>query len=219
MNCDKIVYHFFGVNSPPNIVLGEHRYISHLAQVHSARCVELKSCSDIDFNLEADAQITSDPNIVLVIQTADCVPVLLYDRKAKVIGAIHAGWRGALVGIIANTVEKVNALKHENLELEAIIGPCIRQMSYEVDESFFEKFMEKDATSSKFFLKKIGSIQKYFFDLPAYVRELLLRAGVLATYDVGIDTFTADKFFSHRRSIQHNTPAGRNLSVIGIRQS
>ena len=225
---DKVICGFLGtdfaekcdVNSPLAIL--EHlnsgySNVAWLNQVHSAKCVELKSSECINYQQEADAQITCNPDIILAVRTADCVPILIYDREATIIGTIHAGWKGALNGIIDVTIRKVRA--STSMPLKAIIGPCIRQKSYEVEEDFIRKFEEKDALCRTFVRQNLEDPSKYFFDLPECVKHFLLEAGVNAISDIGLDTFTDTRFFSHRRAVKSNKKCGRNLSVIGIKHN
>ncbi|ABC64818.1 peptidoglycan editing factor PgeF [Erythrobacter litoralis] len=186
-----------------------------LKQVHSARVVHVKEGDSWphDARLEADAMVTRAPECVLAIVTADCAPVLLADRVVGVVGAAHAGWRGAHGGVLANTVAAMVELGAERGRIAAAIGPTIAQASYEVDEAFRTRFEEEDAA---FFMS--GRPGHYQFDLPAYVGASLKRAGVGRIDDLAQDTYTQpDRFHSFRRATHDGSPTeGRQFSLIGL---
>lgn len=185
-------------------------------QVHSPDCVTLSApWSDAD-RPRADALATSQPGVLLGIITADCAPVLLADREAGVIGAAHAGWRGAFDGVIENTVAAMVALGARADAIEAAIGPCIAQASYEVDAAFRERFLSVSAENRRFFAP--GQPGHWQFDLPGYVAVRLDAAGVLRVDSLGLDTYAApDRYFSFRRATHRGEPAyGRQISLIGL---
>lgn len=162
---------------------------------------------------EADAIVTDRPGLLLGIVTADCAPVLLADTGAGVVGAAHAGWRGALGGVLDRTVEAMVALGAQPANIRAAIGPTIAQRSYEVDEAFCEAFSDADA---RFFAP--GREGHRQFDLPAYVKHRLGAAGVTHVEDLGEDTYAQpERFYSYRRSVHRSEKTdGRQLSVIGL---
>lgn len=182
-----------------------------LKQVHSNRVHRAaESWSD---RPEGDALCTDRPGLVLGIVTADCAPVLFADPEAGVVGAAHAGWRGARSGVLENTVEAMISLGARRALIRAAIGPTIAQASYEVDHQFREQF---GAGDEQFFA--VGRPSRYQFDLPAYVAHRLQAAGVLRIEDLAEDTYTQpDRFFSFRRAT-HRAEAdeGRQLSVIAV---
>ena len=162
---------------------------------------------------EGDALVTDRPALALGIVTADCAPVLLADPAAGVIGAAHAGWRGALGGVLENTVAAMVSLGAEPANIVAAIGPTIAQASYEVDKGFRDAFEEEDA---RFFVSgRPGHCQ---FDLPAYVAHRLQAAGVGLVEDLGEDTYAQPgRFFSYRRATHRSQPTnGRQISIIGL---
>lgn len=163
---------------------------------------------------EADAMVTDRAGLVLVIVTADCAPVLFADREAGVVGAAHAGWRGANQGVIANTVAAMAALGARPEKMVAVIGPCIAQESYEVDAPFREHFGEGDAP---FF--RVGSAGHWQFDLPGYVAARLEQAGVGWIESLNRDTYAeAGLFHSYRRASHRcETAEGRQISLIALR--
>ena len=163
---------------------------------------------------EADALVTAQPGLALAIVTADCAPVLFADREAGVVGAAHAGWRGANQGVIANTVAAMAALGARPEKIVAVIGPCIAQPSYEVDEPFRAHFGQEDAP---FF--RTGRAGHWQFDLAGYVAARLEAAGVGWIESLNRDTYTeAELFHSYRRASHRNeTSGGRQISLIALR--
>lgn len=163
----------------------------------------------------ADALVTAVPNVCLGIKTADCAPVLLADEEAGVVGAAHAGWRGAAFGVLENTIEAMVSLGAEASRIAALVGPCIAPQSYDVGEDMRREFLQADLRSDLFFTS-VGT-GKYRFDLPGYVLARLERLGIEAAEWVGEDTYALEsKYFSHRRSSQKGRPCGRQISVIGL---
>jgi purine-nucleoside/S-methyl-5'-thioadenosine phosphorylase / adenosine deaminase len=164
---------------------------------------------------EADAIVTAKPGLAIGILTADCAPVLFCDGEAGVIGAAHAGWRGALSGIIDATVMAMVTLGARPERIVAAIGPAISQDAYEVGGEFVERFVAKEPESSAFFITDEGSGEPHF-DLPAYVGERLARAGVGTVTDLGHCTYCEEtRLFSYRRSQHHGEDDyGRQISAI-----
>ncbi len=188
-----------------------------LNQVHGGEVILIDEAEKIygDQNLpKADAIVTNLKNIALAIVTADCAPVLLLDEKAKIIAAAHAGWRGAKSGVLQNIVLAMKGLGAT--EIKAFIGPMIQQNSYEVSQEFFADFVAEDAVNKKYFLRSEKD-EKFLFDLPFYVEEILQKIGV-KTFNSRIDTYEKEEsFFSFRRSTHRNEKdCGRNVSVIII---
>lgn len=163
---------------------------------------------------KADAMVSNRAGMLLGILTADCAPILLADEKNKVIGAAHAGWRGALAGIIEATVDAMEQLGAEKKYIIAAIGPCIAQSSYEVDESFRRTFEEKDRACGVHFIPG-KSAGKYYFDIGAYGESRLKRTGIVAetlNHDTCADD---DHFFSYRRAtLRGEKEYGRQVSAI-----
>jgi polyphenol oxidase len=194
-------------------VFGErYSHISILKQVHGNRVVEVQDVPDLGEEHEADAQVTNKKGILLAIQTADCVPLLFIDQENEVIGAAHAGWKGALAGIAAETLKKMQDLGAKSESVEVVIGPCIQQESYEVGAEFLEEFLLKDKDSQKFFIPGKKK-EKYMFDLPGHVKGSLCGMGLKGIFDTELNTFLMkEKFFSHRRK-KHE---GSVMSVVGL---
>ena len=164
---------------------------------------------------EADAIVTVEPGLAIGILTADCAPVLLCDGEARVIGAAHAGWRGALAGIIEATVKAMGKLGAKPQRITAVIGPTISQKAYEVGADFVEQFLAQELDSSAYFVTDEFSGEPHF-DLPGYVGERLARAGVGAIADLGLCTYCEEtRLFSYRRSQHHGEDDyGRQISAI-----
>jgi len=164
---------------------------------------------------KGDALITNVNNIALGILTADCVPILIYDKNEKIISAIHSGWKGAYKGIINKVVKYLIKKGSKPKNLIAVIGPCITQKNYEVQKNFKDKFIKKDKQSKKFF-KIIKN--KTYFSLNNYVYSQLKKLGVKNLEIINKDTFEPkNNFFSARRSIRNKeNDYGRNISVIMI---
>ncbi|GLR46535.1 peptidoglycan editing factor PgeF [Sphingomonas astaxanthinifaciens] len=184
-------------------------------QVHGAVVLEAGDWAD-DARPEADALVTDRPGILLGILTADCAPVLFADREAGIVGAAHAGWRGALAGVTDATIDAMERLGAERSRIAAAIGPTIARASYEVDPAFPEPFLAADPAAERFFAE--GPAGRPHFDLPAYLLDRLARAGLRRVEALGLDTYAREEdFYSFRRSTHRNEPSyGRQLSLIGL---
>lgn len=149
--------------------------------------------------LEADGAVTTKKGIALCIRTADCVPVLFEDRKNGVIGAAHAGWRGAFKGILENVIKLMIEKGAELTNIRAAVGPCIMQKSYEVDSNFYNQFVEQDLQNKKYFAS--GKQEGYFyFDLLNYCLDRLKLLGVKDVEASNLDTYSLkEEYFSFRR--------------------
>lgn len=185
-------------------------------QVHSPDCVTVSDPWDDAARPEADALVTDRPGLLLGILTADCAPVLLADRDAGVIGAAHAGWRGAIAGVTDRTIEAMVRLGARRERIRAAIGPCIAQASYEVDLAFRERFLLEDSDNLRFFAA--GRPDHFQFDLEGYVAARLEAAEIGGIEKLGLDTYAAPKrFYSFRRATHRSEPSyGRQMSVIGL---
>lgn len=184
-------------------------------QVHSADVVTVNAT--LDPRPQADAMVTDRPNLLLGILTADCVPVLFHDPQANVIGAAHAGWKGALAGVTDNTISAMEALGADRSHIACAIGPCIARPSYEVDAGFRAKFLEADTDNDRFFAA--GKPGHFQFDIESYVAARLQAAGISSIDKLGLDTYVhADRYFSYRRSCHRGEPGyGRQISLIGLK--
>jgi YfiH family protein len=192
---------------PPSHFLSVH-------QIHSPDAVIATGPWDIATRPKADAIVTRTEGLAIGVTAADCGPVLFADPKARVIGAAHAGWKGALSGVVEATVEAMEKLGAERASIVAAIGPLIRQPSYEVGNEFVERFVEADAENSLYFLPAAREGHA-MFDLAGFIRGRLENAGVLMIDDTGIDTYSDQRFFSYRRSV-HRKEAdyGRHVHAI-----
>ncbi len=166
----------------------------------------------------ADALVTARPGLVLGIVTADCGPVLFADQKAGVVGAAHAGWRGAHGGILENTIAAMEAVGATRPNIAAAIGPTIAQASYEVDAPFRENFSSDDDRHFAIAPDR-ESGPRWLFDLPGYISARLSRAGIALTHDCKRDTFAEGEcYYSYRKSTHKGEPNyGRQLSAIGLK--
>ncbi|MBC2651807.1 peptidoglycan editing factor PgeF [Novosphingobium aerophilum] len=185
-------------------------------QVHSAECVTVGEPWPDDARPEADALVTDRPGLLLGVVTADCAPVLLADRTAGVIGAAHAGWKGAFGGVTDATVMAMEALGARREAIVAAVGPCIAMASYEVDAGFEARFLAADPANGRFFAP--GRPDHAQFDLEGYVAHRLAAAGVGRVERLGEDTYAQEsRFFSFRRATHRGEPAyGRQISAIAL---
>jgi YfiH family protein len=166
---------------------------------------------------EGDAIVTATPGLALGALTADCAPILLADPEAKVVACAHAGWKGALDGVIGSAVKAMQALGAEPGRIRAVVGPCIGSKSYEVGAEFLERFAHHDPGSERFFGPGADAGHR-LFDLPGFVLWRLEQAGVTDAEWIGHDTCAEEEqFFSNRRAFKHGEgDYGRLLSVIGL---
>jgi hypothetical protein len=187
-----------------------------LYQVHSPDVVVATAPWDGGARPKADAIVTSTEGLAIGVTAADCGPILLVDPSARVIGAAHAGWKGALTGVLESTVDAMEKLGADRSGIVAAIGPMIRQNSYEVGSEFVERFLEADAEHAMFFLPAERD-RHAMFDLAGFIRMRLENAGVLMIDDTGVDTYTDERFYSYRRSV-HRKEAdyGRHVHAIAL---
>jgi YfiH family protein len=165
---------------------------------------------------KADAIVTRTEGLAIGVTAADCGPILFVDPSARVIGTAHAGWKGALTGIVESTVDAMEKLGAERGGIVAAIGPLIRQHSYEVGGEFVERFLDADAENARFF--QPGERNGHaMFDLAGFIRMRLENAGVLMIDDIGVDTYSDERFFSYRRSVHRKEPDyGRHVHCIAL---
>ena len=195
---------------------GAHDDIAACYQIHSAVC-RVAEAGWKGERPEGDAIVTAAPGVVCGVLTADCAPVLFADAEAGVVGAAHAGWKGALGGIVHSTVASMQALGADPSRIVAVVGPCIAQDSYEVGADFEERFAHHDPGSERFFIP--GSApDKRLFDLPGFVLWRLEQAGVGEAAWTGDDTrIDAARFYSNRRAYLNGEPDfGRLMSAISL---
>ena len=216
----------FGSNDDREAIAGNRRLaiaallpeaeLATVHQVHSAAVVVADAPWPQDARPRADGLVTDRPNLLIGILTADCAPVLFADHKAVVVGAAHAGWRGALAGVTDATIEAMERLGARRERIHAAVGPCIAQPSYEVDEAFRARFLDADGENARLFVP--GPAGKPHFDLEGYVVHRLIAAGVGEVEELNLDTYAeADRFFSFRRATHRGeADYGRQLSAIAI---
>ena len=185
-------------------------------QIHSARCVEVTAPWPQDDRPRADAMVTDRRGLLLGILTADCAPVLFADAEAGVIGAAHAGWRGAFEGVTDATLTEMERLGAQRERIAAAVGPCIAQPCYEVDDTFRARLLDRDQANTRFFID--GGKGKPHFDLAAFVAHRLREAGVGNVESRGLDTYAdPDRFYSYRRATHRGeADYGRQISLIGL---
>jgi len=189
-------------------------FLITLNQTHSNKVIYLEKESDIKNRMNADAIVCKVKNLAIGILTADCAPILFYDAQEKIIGCAHSGWKGALNGIIQNTVKKFNELGSNNNNLIAVIGPCIKKENYQVGQEFYDNFITYDKKNANFF-KKINN-EKFIFDLRGFINKEIANLNIKNIENIEKDTFSEVKtFYSYRRSlINHEKDYGRCISVI-----
>jgi YfiH family protein len=187
-----------------------------LHQVHSATAIAVTEPFPDDRRPHADALVTDRPGLLLGILTADCTPVLFADATAGVVGAAHAGWKGAIGGVVESTIAEMEKLGATRADIAAAIGPTIARKSYEVDESFFRRFAEVDPENERFFSP--GRAGHHQFDLEGYVVSRIAAAGVPRVQALGLDTYSdPERFFSYRRATHRGEPDyGRQIALIGL---
>ena len=197
------------IGVPPTHFLSVH-------QIHSADVMVATAPWDAASRPRADAIVTRVEGLAIGASAADCGPILLVDPNARVIGAAHAGWKGALTGILEATVAAMENLGAERNGIIAAIGPLIRQPSYEVGAEFVERFIEADAENALFFIPAARQGHS-MFDLAGFIRMRLENAGIPMIDDVGIDTYSDERFYSYRRSVHRKeTDYGRHVHAIAL---
>ena len=183
-------------------------------QTHSNKVMIITNKNKNLNKFKSDAIVTQLRGYGLGVVTADCVPIVLYDKKNHTIGCIHAGWKGALSGIVENTIKTFKKISLNN-EIFAAVGPCIDKKSYEVDSNFYKEFILRSKKNKIYFLKK--NKNKKLFDLRGYVTHKLLKLNINVDH-INLDTFKQkSNFFSYRRSQKKGeTDYGRCISVISL---
>jgi YfiH family protein len=191
-------------------------YFLSVHQIHSPDAVVATGPWQSASRPRADAIVTRLEGLAIGVTAADCGPILFVDPNARVIGAAHAGWKGALTGILESTIEAMARLGAERSGIVAAIGPLIRQHSYEVGGEFVERFVEADAENGLFFIPSTREGHS-MFDLAGFIRMRLENAGVLMIDDIGVDTYSDERFYSYRRSVHRKEPDyGRHVHAIAL---
>lgn len=184
-------------------------------QIHSAQAVIVDGPFPSGQRPRADAVVTRTPGLSIGILTADCGPVLLADPQARVVAAAHAGWRGAMNGVLEATLLAMESLGAERRRIHAALGPCINQPSYEVGEEFLDRFIDTDAAAARFFQTPAGATRPHF-DLPAFILSDLRTRGLASVISEARCTYTDESnFFSFRRTTHRSEDDyGRQISAI-----
>jgi len=190
--------------------------LSTIHQTHSVDAVEIKGTATKIPRPKCDAMVSRTEGAVLGIQTADCQPVLFADAKAGVIGAEHAGWKGALNGVLQSTIDAMEKIGAIRRDIAAVIGPTISQRAYEVGPEFFDLFLAEDPAFSRFFAAGTGD--RLIFDLPSFGLHQLRAAGIGSARWTGHCTFSdPDRFYSYRRTTHaREVDYGRLISIIRL---
>jgi len=183
-------------------------------QTHSNKVVVVNDTNKHIQRIDSDALVTNKKNIAISVLTADCVPILIYDEVNQIVGSVHAGWRGALNGVIENTLNEITKIG-KNGKINVAIGPCIGVKNYEVGEEFYSMFVKKSKKNDKFFL---STKNKLLFDLRKYVNSKFKDRAIKNVENIDFDTFSVNEnFFSARRSKQTNEKDyGRCISAISL---
>ncbi len=187
-----------------------------LHQIHSPDSIYVTAPFADESRPKADSMVADRRGLILGILTADCAPVLLADREAGVIAAAHAGWKGALGGVVEATVAEMERRGADRARIAAAVGPCIARRSYEVDEGFLRRFAEADPENERFFA--LGREGHHQFDLEGFVLARLAAAGLTRIEALGEDTYSQpERFFSYRRATHKGEPDyGRQVSLIAL---
>ncbi|SHF16487.1 conserved hypothetical protein [Litoreibacter ascidiaceicola] len=218
LNCGQ------GSSDQTDIVLTNRARVAQAMQVPPDHLVSVHQCHSADVVIvdgpikdkpKADGMVCATEGVALGVLTADCQPVLFADAQAGVIGAAHAGWGGAVAGILENTVDAMVGLGATRERIQAVIGPCISQAAYEVGPEYFERFYDEDPENARFFAN--GNGDKMQFDLPAYGLHRLRAAGVNAEWTRHCTYSDAARFYSYRRSVhQKEADYGRLIATIRL---
>jgi polyphenol oxidase len=216
-----------GQDDPAHVAINRNRAMEAIGltsaalsgayQVHGIAVAEVAAPIPNDARPEADALVTNVPGLALGIVTADCGPVLFADHKAGVVGAAHAGWRGAVAGVLEAVLEAMEKLGAQRADIAAVVGPCIRQDSYEVGADLRDAVLAQNAEAERFLIsgRRPGH---WLFDLPGYCAARLVASGAGTVGVIAADTFAEpDRFFSpRRRTLNGEGPIGHQLSAIAL---
>jgi YfiH family protein len=210
-------------DEPAAIRKNRGRVTSHLGagdlasayQVHGTTALVVSEPWPAGERPKADAMVTATPGIALGVLTADCAPVLFADEQARVVAAVHAGWRGALSGVVEAAIEAMESLGAKRERIRAAVGPCIGQGAYEVGPEFKAEFLDRDSASARFFTSPNMNGRPHF-DLSGYVGHRLRRAKVANAVALDVCTYARNEdFFSYRRTLSRREPDyGRQISAI-----
>ena len=185
-------------------------------QVHSKKVVLINRIN-FDKKFAADGMITQDRNINIAVLTADCCPIFLFDDDSSFISCLHSGWKGCYLNIVENALKKIRRIQPDTKKINAIIGPCLNKTNFEVSSDFKEKFIKRNLSYKKFFIKK-NNKDKNLFNMRGVIKFQLKKNNIFKIEDVDLDTYSnKDLFYSHRRSThKNNLPTGRMINIIGF---
>jgi polyphenol oxidase len=186
-------------------------------QIHSNKVITVTEAWQRHVRPEGDAMVTQQKNIALAVTTADCAPVLFYEPSAQIIGAAHCGWKGAIGGVLEETIAAIEQLGGNREQIQTCIGPCIQQQSYEVGPEFPEAFLVQDATNASVF-KPAPREGHFLFNLPGYIAKRLALSSITHNHSIALDTVSNKKrFFSYRRkTLRDDLQNGVQMSVITL---
>jgi polyphenol oxidase len=185
-------------------------------QIHSPDVIVAEAAWTRETRPRVDAVVTRAPGLAIGVSTADCGPVLFADAQARVIGAAHAGWKGAFTGVIENTIDAMERLGAKRESITVALGPMIRQPSYEVGPEFLARFREAEPDNERFFAPSQRA-DHAVFDLAGYIAARLARAGIVNVEDLGLCTYADARFFSYRRSVHRaEGDYGRHINAIAL---
>lgn len=229
-----IKHHFFGLNCEIDRDLSnytnigkalqdkgwQYTAINFLNQIHGNQVLVIDDKNKIHGkkNLpKADAIITNQKNLAIAVITADCAPIIIKDESARIIAAIHAGWRGAKLGVIKNAILEMKKLGAKLSQMQAFIGPMIHQKSYQISQEFYDDFIKGDQSNARFFIED-KALSFYLFDLVAFVENQLKQEGIGKIDNINIDTYINYKQFASYRKACHEgkKSGGRNISITMI---
>ena len=190
--------------------------LKFVSQIHSNKTVIINSDNYLK-SFEADGMITENKNISIAILTADCCPIFLFDDENKFICCLHAGWKGVFSNIIHNSINLIINIQPNKSKIKAIIGPCLNQKNFEVNDDFKKKFIKMNKDYENYFSKNNSCMN--FFNMRGIIKSQLLNNKIHNIDDIDIDTYdNEDLFYSHRRSTHNKRlPAGRMVNIIGFK--
>jgi purine-nucleoside/S-methyl-5'-thioadenosine phosphorylase / adenosine deaminase len=184
-------------------------------QIHSPDVITVSGPFEDGAERKADALVTNTPGLAIGVSTADCGPVLFADPEARIVGAAHSGWKGAISGVLQNTVTSMEALGATRANIVAVLGPTISQRAYEVGPEFQQRFVQDTADNQRYF-KASEQVEHFMFDLPTFITDRLKQIGLANVADLAECTYAdEDRFFSYRRTTHRKEPDyGRQISAI-----
>jgi len=194
----------------------KNKKLKMINQIHSKKVILINK-TNFNKNFAADGMITQDRNINIAVLTADCCPIFLFDDDSSFISCLHSGWKGCYLNIVENALKKIKKIQPNTKKINAMIGPCLNQSNFEVSTDLKEKFLKKNLSYKKFFIKK-NDKDKHLFNMRGMIKFQLKENNILKIEDVDLDTYSnKDLFYSHRRSThKNNLPTGRMINIIGF---